>query len=215
MSGRFGRQVVEEIARRGWNMREASRRTGVSYDIIRELHRRPFSTTSVENAQKLAKALGLGGMLGGVALPGTEADSDQGDMVSVYNVTVSAGDGAMVPGHEEMADRLVFPPGYLRTITGTRPADLAIITVRGDSMLPTLSDNDVVMIDRYRCGPPYEGLFVLRDDAGEGLLVKRISYGSRRGAIMLISDNRAYPPVERRMEDVNIIGKVIWMGVKA
>ena len=59
----------------------------------------------------------------------------------------------------------------------------------------------------------FEGLFVLRD-GGASLLVKRVGRSSRADHVMLISDNRLYPPVERPVQDIEVVGKVVWMGVK-
>jgi phage repressor protein C with HTH and peptisase S24 domain len=142
------------------------------------------------------------------ALPVEQAS----DMVDVYNVEASAGFGALV-GHEMVVDRLSFPPGYLSRITRSNPKNLAIIGVKGKSMEPTLSDDDIVMVDLSKTDLSYDGLFVVRD-GGDSLLVKRISRGSRRGTVMLVSDNPQYPNQERSFEDVEVVGKVIWKGVK-
>ncbi len=79
-------------------------------------------------------------------------------MVDVYNVEASAGFGTMV-GHEMVVDRLSFPPGYLRQITSSHPKNLAIIGVKGKSMEPTLSDDDIVMVDLSKIDLSYDGLF--------------------------------------------------------
>jgi phage repressor protein C with HTH and peptisase S24 domain len=134
------------------------------------------------------------------------------DMVDVYNVEASAGFGSLV-GNEMVVDRLSFPPGYLSKITRSNPKNLAIIGVKGKSMEPTLSDDDIVMVDLSKTDLSYDGLFVVRD-GGDSLLVKRISRGSRRGTVMLVSDNPQYPNQERSFEDVEVVGKVIWKGVK-
>lgn len=134
------------------------------------------------------------------------------DLVSVYDVSASAGHGAVVEA-EEVVARLSFPPGYLRKITGANPRDLAIISVKGDSMMPTLSHGDVVMVDTGKRDLSFDGIFVIRD-GGASLLVKRIGRGSRRGTVILISDNRTYPPIERSTEEIEVVGKVVWMGVK-
>ena len=133
-------------------------------------------------------------------------------LVPVYSVYASAGPGALVTS-EEIVDRLAFPPNYLRHITKSKPEHLAIIGVKGDSMSPTLKDDDLVMIDTKKVDLSYDGLFVIRD-GGEALLVKRIGRASRRGYVMIISDNKDNPPVERPGEDVEVVGKVIWAGVK-
>jgi phage repressor protein C with HTH and peptisase S24 domain len=145
-----------------------------------------------------------------VAVPAVSALT--ADLVNVYNVAASAGFGALV-GEESVVDRLAFPHGYLRHITSANPKNLAIISVKGKSMEPTLSDDDIVMIDLTKTDLSYDGLFVVRD-GGDSLLVKRISRGPRRGTVLMVSDNPHYPNQERAFEDVDVVGKVIWKGVK-
>lgn len=133
-------------------------------------------------------------------------------LVSIYDVQASAGHGSIVES-EQVIDRLAFPPGYLKRITSASEADLAIIGVKGDSMLPTLKDDDVVMLDTAKTSLGFDGLFVLRLDGA--LHVKRISRSSEPGLISIISDNKSeYPTVSRKIEDIEVIGKVIWMGKK-
>ena len=151
-------------------------------------------------------------LFGGPSVPTMPATDEPGDLVSVYNVEASAGHGAIVDS-EMIVDRLSFPPGYLRRITSANPRDLAIIGVKGKSMEPTLSDDDVVMIDMSKRDLSFDGLFVLRD-GGASLLVKRVGRGRRRGTVMLISDNPNFHPVEREIEEIEVVGKVVWKGVK-
>jgi phage repressor protein C with HTH and peptisase S24 domain len=54
---------------------------------------------------------------------------------------------------------------------------------------------------------------VIRDD-GASLLVKRIGRATRRGYVMVISDNPRYAPAERPLAEIEVLGKVIWMGVR-
>ena len=46
------------------------------------------------------------------------------------------------------------------------------------------------------------------------MLVERISRASRQGFVTVVSDNKAFPDVERALEDIEVIGKVVWAGVK-
>jgi phage repressor protein C with HTH and peptisase S24 domain len=135
-------------------------------------------------------------------------------MIPVYDVQASAGDGMMVLT-EDAAYMLEFPRGYLQYITkGANPTHLAIIGVRGDSMLPTLADDDIVMLDRSKRDLSQDGLFVIRDN-GDALLVKRIGRARTPGHVTVISDNRSlYDPVEKSLDDIEVIGRVIWAGGK-
>lgn len=131
-------------------------------------------------------------------------------LIQVYNVAASAGTGSVVEA-EEIVDRLSFPSGYLSSITKTHPKHLAIISVRGNSMIPTLAHEDVVMLDMTKTNAGFDGIFVLEID---GVLhVKRITRSSEPGYVAIISDNRnEYPAFQRRVEDVRVVGKVVWKG---
>jgi len=135
------------------------------------------------------------------------------DLVNVYDVQASAGHGVVVYDEQAVA-QLAFPPGYLSKLTTAKPKDLKIISVKGDSMLPTLADDDVVMLDVTKRDLSYDGLFVIKD-GGDALLVKRIGRASQRGYVSIISDNRAmYHPVEKPAEEIEVVGRVIWKGGK-
>jgi phage repressor protein C with HTH and peptisase S24 domain len=134
-------------------------------------------------------------------------------LVPIYNVEASAGNGFHI-GDEYQVASLSFPEGYLQRVTRANPRNLAVISVKGDSMTPTLSDDDVVMLDTTKLDLSYDGLFVIRD-SGNALLVKRIGRASRSGFVSMISDNKEqYPAVERALGDIEVIGKVIWKGGK-
>lgn len=144
--------------------------------------------------------------------PGAEAPNGS-SLVPIFDVTASAGPGAFVDTYEPVAASLALPPGYLRRITRARLDDLAIISVKGDSMLPTLKDDDLVMLDRSKTSTAYDGLFVLR--FRDALHVKRLSRGSRADTVLVISDNKAnYPPVEFPASEVEVVGKVLWVAGK-
>ncbi len=133
-------------------------------------------------------------------------------LIPVYDVAASAGYGALVDT-ETIAYSMAFPPNYLHHVTSSNPRHLAIISVKGDSMSPTLKHDDIVMLDSSKTSLDYDGLFVLR--YGEALHVKRVGRSGRRGHIMVMSDNRSeYPVVEYALEDVQAIGKVVWFGKK-
>lgn len=133
-------------------------------------------------------------------------------LVPVYDLSASAGHGSEVGDYEAIAHSLAFPPDYLRRVTKANPAHLAIISVKGDSMTPTLKDDDIVMVDTSKTSLGYDGLFVLRFH--EALHVKRISR-ARPGFVTVISDNRAmYHERDFAEAEVMVVGKVIWAGGK-
>lgn len=141
-----------------------------------------------------------------------EAVPDNAKMVPVYDVAASAGHGALVD-YEATAYSLAFPPEYLSRLTSSAPKNLAIISVKGESMEPTLLDDDIVLLDASKTNLSYDGLFVLR--FGDTLHVKRVGRSAKKDHVSIISDNRdLYPALEVSVGDVEAVGKVLWYGRK-
>ncbi|MFN2101164.1 helix-turn-helix transcriptional regulator [Altererythrobacter sp. MF3-039] len=118
----------------------------------------------------------------------------------------SAGPGAVV-GAEAPFDAFRFSRRWLAE-QGLANARLFAITVEGDSMEPLLRDGDEILVDcaqrSFR-----DGIHVVR--LGDSLMVKRLA-SAGPGRVTLLSQNLAYPPVEVALEDIAIIGRVVWKG---
>jgi phage repressor protein C with HTH and peptisase S24 domain len=112
---------------------------------------------------------------------------------------------------EEHIATLAFSQRYLSEMNA-RGRDLAAIRIRGDSMEPTLRNNDIVLIDRTRTSLDHDGLFILR--FGEALHCKRIGRGRSRSTVHVISDNRLHPTFEMDRSEIEVIGRVLWYGRK-
>ncbi len=116
----------------------------------------------------------------------------------------SAGPGAL-DSDERPVGAFRFSAQWLRA-QGLDPAMLSAISVTGDSMEPTLRDGDEILVDRAP-NPLRDGVHVVR--LGEALMVKRLNLG-QPGRVVLISDNRAYHPINLSPNEVQIIGRVVW-----
>lgn len=161
--------------------------------------------------EKIVEATGIPYESGPLRVEVGEAPPNDKTMVPVYDVQASAGFGALID-YEEQTHSLAFPPDYLRKLTAGSPKDLVIISVKGDSMEMTLLDDDIVLVDTSKTHMGYEGMFVLRHN--NTLLVKRAGMSPNAGCVTLISDNKAYPPVEANLSDLTVVGKVLWYGRK-
>jgi len=130
--------------------------------------------------------------------------------VPLLDVCAAAGGGRV--GDESAGDgtALAFPPMLLRRITSAPTSSLRLITISGDSMAPTLEDGDMVMIDTGRTSPSPPGIFILDD--GVGLVAKRVDAvpNSFPQQLRLSSDNPAYSNYQRRIDEVRILGRVVW-----
>lgn len=176
----------------------------------------PDGDETESNVEAVVPAAAVTKLPDGWGAFGGQPEAELPALIPIYNVSAAAGHGAVV-GEEEVVDRLAFPPGYLRRLTDTHPRHLVIIEVMGDSMAPTVDHKDIVMLDTSKRDVSYDGIFVFRDvgtSDGNSLQIKRIGRGSRRGYVMLISDNKNWPLVERAVDQMDVIGRVIWMGTK-
>lgn len=129
-----------------------------------------------------------------------------GDWIEVPRLSLgaSAGPGA-VPAEEAASDSFRFSRRWLRQ-QGLDGSNLSAISVEGDSMEPLLRNGDEILVDRAQ-RPFRDGVHVVR--LGDALLVKRVA-SVGQGRFALVSDNRAYPPLDVAVEDIEIIGRVVW-----
>ena len=116
----------------------------------------------------------------------------------------SAGPGAMA-GAETPFGQFRYGRDWLRA-QGLSAAQLSVIAVAGDSMIPTLHDGDEILVDRTP-RHPRDGVHVVR--VGDSLLVKRLVF-ERPGQVRVISDNRSYDPYDLPLDEVAVIGRVVW-----
>lgn len=127
--------------------------------------------------------------------------------VPEYDVSVSAGGGALIDG-ENMRSQWPFDPSYLSDVLGLANANLAILEVRGDSMEPTLSSGDRVMVNMSDKQVSQPGIFILWD--GDGTVIKRVEKDFTEGKIALISDNKRHGRYTVSGDDLQIVGRVVW-----
>ena len=122
----------------------------------------------------------------------------------------SAGPGAFNEGFEETKETWLFPDNVIRHEFRARAEDLHIVTIDGDSMEPTLSSGDRIMIDTSQRVPVPPGIFVIWD--GMGIVAKRVEHvpHSEPPKVIIKSLNPEYQTYERDAEEVNIVGRVIW-----
>lgn len=118
----------------------------------------------------------------------------------------SAGPGAL-DAAELPFDAFRFSTRWLRE-QGLDARMLSAIAVAGDSMEPVLRDGDEILVDRTP-RPLRDGVHVVR--LGEALHVKRVQ-AVGPGRLTLISANAAYPPIEVGLDDVDVVGRVVWKG---
>lgn len=122
--------------------------------------------------------------------------------------------GAISAGHglapsDEVDFRLAFREDWLNKFGGSD--QLFVMRVEGDSMEPTLLENDVVLINKNSKDINAGGGIYAINWKGS-LLVKRIQYNPQSGEIKIKSDNTQYDSLVVSLADIQVEGKVIWYG---
>jgi len=143
-------------------------------------------------------------------VPETFRAGDDFAMVPRLEVHASAGPGTLVE-HEDAIDFMAFQATWLRR-RGIDPAAARALTVRGDSMEPTIRSGDILLVDTSKRRVEDNGIYVVV--SGGYVLVKRV-HPRRDGSMMLISDNQAYPPEDvpsHEAADFQVAGRVMWFG---
>lgn len=127
----------------------------------------------------------------------------------VYDVHAAAGVGSLIESEYQIG---VFSlPVELLHEYGLKPCYSSIIFVDGDSMEPTLSHKDRLLVDiREQQHPVATGVYVIRID--EAVYVKRLQWDIENGLYKVISDNLRYPAFSinhQNGRNFKIIGKAV------
>lgn len=130
-----------------------------------------------------------------------------------YNVQVSAGVGSVVDMEDIVCD-ISFRKTWLRKL-GLHKKNAAIVTARGDSMMPAIKDGAMLLV-KTDAMDIHDGLIYVINH-GEEAFVKRL----RRdlNGIHIISDNPHYKPQFKSFDELeqnplHIAGRVVWSGAK-
>lgn len=161
----------------------------------------------------IARVLGVSlDWLEGRDVPGgamiTSASADFVQLAEV-DIGYGMGGGTFIEEHSESSP-IVFEPRWLSAITRSPPEMLFIARGIGDSMMPTLLDNDTLLIDRgQRTITQQDRIWCLT--YGELGMVKRV----RRlpsGIFLLMSDNPVISPMEATADELHVVGRLAWIG---
>ncbi len=214
-------RLKAQMRQQGINARELAERANVGrsfvYDILNGKSTNPTT-------RKLAAIAGILGVTSDYLLTGQQSNDNveaidgasgkapaRQAYVSISSIAVEAsmGGGALVT--EELEEEpYYFRRSWIRRALGVSPKDLRIIAVRGDSMEPLLHEGDAVLMDLTQTHPDPAGIFALFD--GVGLVVKRLDIvcNAEQPLVRIASDNPNYAPYERSLEEIKVIGRVVW-----
>ncbi|OUR88306.1 peptidase [Gammaproteobacteria bacterium 42_54_T18] len=146
----------------------------------------------------------------GCATVTVEEFNEEYALIPGYHISVSTGHGAL-NSEAEVKRQLAFRTKWLR-FRKLNACDLAVVFAQGDSMEPTINNGNTILVNIEDKQLKDGSIFVLR--FGEELYAKRLQKRFD-GSVCLISDNKEYDeqivkPDE--LEQLEIIGKVVWIG---
>lgn len=205
----FGRRLAEAMAPE--KITAFAARVGVSQGIVSKYVRAGGTAgPRLDIVAKMADGLGcsIDWLVSG---NGDGPDANRGFVkVPRFDATLAAGAGSWNEGRRRLDD-IPFTAAFLqKRLNRTSAAGLSVLEIRGDSMVPTIRDRALVLVDEtdQRIIDDIFA-FVLDGDAR----VKR--FRKLTDGLMLLSDNPAYPPETVAVQDqdrLQVIGRVLWVG---
>lgn len=144
---------------------------------------------------------------GQIAIPQWQnPDPEIFDYIPMAETQLSAGGGAFVIS-EEIEGYYAFRKNWLSRVASSTK-NLVLMRVVGDSMSPTIQEDDTVMIDIGKKSIKEGMIYAIRFDST--VMIKRLTFRPG-GRILIISDNRhEYESYEADMRDLHIIGQIIF-----
>lgn len=213
--------IDQALKRKGLSDAAASKLAVGHPSLIKNLRmpREGEKRYNLPSLMKLAEVLDLEFYFGPVRDNGQEvraAEPTEFAHIPLHAALLAAGTGH-ANHSEEVIEYLAFRRDWLRRL-GVAPSNAVLARASGDSMLPCVWDGDMVLIDRSKTevqvrptsakrgrSPVYAFL-----DDGQAR-IKRIERPDE-GQVILLSDNPEYPPEFTKIENLSIIGRVLWWG---
>jgi phage repressor protein C with HTH and peptisase S24 domain len=219
MSVQMHERLRARIRQLGMNVAEVAREAGVNRSFVYDILRGRSQVPSLEKLTRVAKVVkvdpdwlltGKGRVNGGD--PITEDYHNEFVAIQYAAARPSMGGGAILEAVDRPGRNFHFRRAWIRDRLKAAPSMLRVMAVQGDSMMPTLNEGDVILVDMNQRNPIPPGVFVLHD--GMGLVAKRLEHVpmSDPPRVRIISDNSRYTPYECTAEEVNIVGRVRWYG---
>lgn len=152
-----------------------------------------------------------------------EQEGNQRPTGGIIEIDVRAGlgGGGSLEGREvvhdgEYADPVKdeawkFPSRFMREEVRATESQVRILETHGDSMEPTISSGERIIIHTGMKIPSPDGIFALRDTFGN-IIAKRLQV-LRKGdppRVLVISDNKSHPTEEVGLDEIHIVGRVLW-----
>lgn len=136
--------------------------------------------------------------------------ADEFALIPGYRIGASSGNVASTQDQLEPARFLAFRHKWMNH-RGFKTGDLAIVLAKGDSMEPTIHNNDTLVVHLGRNKPSDGHIYIFRN--GDELFVKR--FQNALDCWLMISDNPRYEtipiPLDKQSQ-YDVVGQVVHIG---
>ena len=131
--------------------------------------------------------------------------------VQVKLLPTFVGMGAGGTGDDD-AGMVSFSRDLIERELRTEAHHLLAMIAEGNSMEPEFRGGDQILVDTRRKSLAQPGAFCLWD--GDGHVIKYLERipGTDPVRVRVVSGNSIYEPRERLMDEINLVGKVVWFG---
>jgi len=133
--------------------------------------------------------------------------------VRVFDALASAGLGQPQPFSDTVIGNIqlskTWVDSHLPNITS--PGNLNVLSAYGDSMAPTFSDGDLLLVDTGVKEIRLDAIYIL--SLNNELYVKRVQRRITDGSVTIKSDNPLYDPVtitNGERDSLSVLGRVVW-----
>ena len=213
----LGDRMIERLSALGMSQAELARRVGITQPSINHLIKRGSGGSS--HLHKIARELKttpeyLSGESDDPELSASEAAflaqaSESGsDNVEIDSIDLAYGmGGTFVDIGEVQIEKATFSRTWLRQFTNSPASMLFSTQGAGDSMMPTIHDRDVVIVDRSQTVPTMADKIwaVMFGDVG---MIKRLR-PLPDGSVKISSDNQSVRDEIAADGELHIIGRVV------
>jgi transcriptional regulator with XRE-family HTH domain len=211
----IGTRLKYEMKKRGVTSSELARRAEVKTSFIYDIISGKSANPSTIKLARVADGLGVSlAYLAGHSQQESPSLSDiyhaDDSCICVPRLAIDMTQGSNITSVRQDGEPFYFRRAWIIEQLHANPADIRVASVRGDSMQPTLFHNDTVLVDMAKKNPSPPGVFMIFD--GSGLVAKRLEYLADHNppGVHVISDNAQYSNYERTVDDMRIIGRVVW-----
>ncbi len=210
----IGQRLKAEMKKRGISSARLAIDAGVKTSFIYDVISGKSANPSTVKLARVADSLGISlKSLVETAEPGALSLplGPHGEFVTVPRLSVdSARPQTTVVAAHEAEEPYAFRKSWVSSHLAVQPECLRLFVITGDSMEPALAHGDVVLVNIGSTHPSPPGIFIIYD--GYGLAAKRLELLTHlpEPRIRVISDNPQYTSYEKSVEDISIIGRLVW-----